>query len=52
MLCAIETVTEFAAISETNVRLALKFVFLDGLIAYSSALLDGHLGRREELMEE
>jgi DNA polymerase-3 subunit gamma/tau len=52
MLRAIEKVTEFGAISETNVRLALNLDFLDRLTAYSHALLDGDLKRQLALMEE
>jgi len=52
MLRAIEKVTEFGAISETNVRLALNLDFLERLMAYSHALLDGDLKRQLALMEE
>ena len=52
MLRAIEKVTEFGAISETNVRIALNLDFLDRLMAYSHALLDGDLKRQLALMEE
>jgi hypothetical protein len=52
MLRAIEKVAEFGAIRETNVRLALNLDFLDRLVAYSHALLDGDLGRQLKLMEE
>lgn len=52
MLRAIEKVTEFGAISETNVRLALNLDFLDRLMAYSHALLDGDLKSQLALMEE
>jgi DNA polymerase III subunit gamma/tau len=49
---ALEKVSEFGAISETNVRLALNLDFLDRLMAYSHALLDGKLERQLQLMEE
>jgi DNA polymerase-3 subunit gamma/tau len=52
MLRAIEKVNEFGAISETNVRLALNLDFLERLMAYSHALLDGDLKRQLALMEE
>ncbi len=52
MLRAIEKVTEFGAISERNVRLALNLDFLDRLMAYSHALLVGDLKRQLALMEE
>jgi DNA polymerase-3 subunit gamma/tau len=52
MLRAIEKVTEFGAVSETNVRLALNLDFLDRLVVYSHALLDGDLKRQLALMEE
>ncbi len=52
MLRAIEKVTEFGAISETNVRLALNLDFLDRLTAYSHALLVGDLKRQLALMDE
>ncbi len=52
MLRAIEKVTEFGAISETNVRLALNLDFLDRLTAYSHALLAGDLKCQLALMEE
>jgi DNA polymerase III subunit gamma/tau len=52
MLRAIEKVTEFGAISETNVRLALNLDFLDRLMAHSDALLNGDLERQLQLMEE
>jgi DNA polymerase-3 subunit gamma/tau len=52
LLRALEKVSEFGAISETNVRLALNLDFLDRLMAYSHALLDGKLERQLQLMEE
>jgi DNA polymerase-3 subunit gamma/tau len=52
ILRAIEKVTEFGAVSETNVRLALNLDFLDRLMAYSQALLNADLGRQLELMED
>ena len=52
LLRALENVSEFGAISETNVRLALNLDFLDRLTAYAHALLDGKLERQLQLMEE
>ena len=52
LLRALENVSEFGAISETNVRLALNLDFLDRLTAYAVALLDGKLERQLALMEE
>ncbi len=52
MLREIENVSEFGAIVETNVRLALNLDFLDRLMAYAVALLDGKLERQLALMEE
>jgi DNA polymerase III gamma/tau subunit len=43
LLRALEKVSEFGAIKETNVRLALNLDFLDRLMANSHALLDGKL---------
>jgi hypothetical protein len=48
MLRAIEKVTEFGAVSETNVRLALNLDFLDRLLAFCHALLSGDLRRQRD----
>lgn len=52
LLRAIEKVTEYGEITETNVRLAQNLDFLDRLTAYADALLGGDLQKQLELIED